>query len=57
MTLHTTPPTTKPIWSRSYLIKILDAALATGENRFANQTALVWLSSYPGDLPVNFLQA
>ena len=57
MTIHTTHPTTKLIWSRSYLIKILDAALATGENRFANQAALVWLSSYPGDLPVNFLHA
>jgi len=44
-------------WPRTYLISILDAALAAKENRFARQTSLSWLSSFPGDLPVTLIRA
>ena len=44
-------------WPRPYLVRILDAALAAKENRFTRQTALAWLASYPGDLPIKLLHA
>lgn len=44
-------------WPRPYLIKILEAAIAAKEYRFARQAALIWLSSYSGDLPVSLLRA
>jgi len=44
-------------WPRPYLLRILDTALASKENRFTRQTALAWLASYPGDLPIKLLHA
>jgi hypothetical protein len=44
-------------WPRPYLIRILDAALEAKETRFTRQTALAWLASYPGDLPIKLLHA
>ena len=49
-------PTDK-LWKRHFLIKILYAALAIGENRFTHQVALAWLAYYPGDLLVKLLRA
>ena len=43
--------------TRTTLILLLRAALETNELRFARQTALSWLSLYPGDLEVNVLLA
>ncbi len=44
-------------WSRSYLTQILDNALLAEEYNFTRQTALAWLTSYPGDLPIKLYQA
>ncbi len=43
--------------SRASLLAMLQAALAANEIRFARQSALQWLSIYPGDLEVRFLHA
>lgn len=43
--------------SRDLLISILNAAVATGEYRFARLIALAWLTDFPGDLPVNLIYA
>ena len=40
---------------REQFVILLRTALALEENRFARQTALVWLAHYPGDLQVNLL--
>ena len=50
-------PSPKRPLARSHLIALIETALALGENRYARQAALAWLSSYPGDLPVNLLHA
>ncbi len=43
------------LWPREYLYSILKAALSVKEYRFVRQTALYWLASYPGDLPVDLI--
>ncbi len=40
---------------RSTFINILETALQIGEHRFARRAALNWLTDFPGDLYVNFL--
>jgi len=57
MKSSTTPPSLDQAWSRSFLIKILNSALNSGEHRYACQISLAWLGSYPGDLPVQLLRA
>jgi hypothetical protein len=42
-------------WPREVLYPILTTALQVKEFRFARQTALQWLVSYPGDLPVDLI--
>src|SRR5512143_6103 len=42
---------------RKDLVRLLAAAIQTGENRYARMLALSWLAVYPGDLPVNFVHA
>ena len=46
----------KPI-GRETLLALALAALKTGEVRFARQSALTWLSTFPGDLYVGLLLA
>lgn len=45
------------IWSRSAVIKVLEAALQLEEYRFASQLSLLWLASYPGDIEVKLFNA
>lgn len=45
------------IWSRSAVIKVLEAALELEEYRFAGQLSLLWLASFPGDIEVKLLRA
>ena len=47
-------PANQP-WPRDYTVTILQTALRVQEFRFVRQTALNWLASYPGDLPVSLL--
>ncbi|MFC1996552.1 C25 family cysteine peptidase [Chloroflexota bacterium] len=42
-------------WPRDNLIPILKTALWVKEFRFARQTALQWLTSFPGDMPVELI--
>jgi predicted Zn-dependent protease len=43
--------------SREIVVKMLQAALESGEYRFARQTAISWLAAFPGDLEVIVLQS
>jgi hypothetical protein len=43
--------------SRSLVLTILRTAIDVGETRFARNTALSWLTAYPGDLNVSLLHA
>jgi hypothetical protein len=43
--------------SREQLLTLLDAALKTGELRYARRLCSAWLAIYPGDLGVNLLNA
>jgi hypothetical protein len=43
--------------SRSLVLTLLRTAIDVGETRFARNTALSWLSAYPGDLNVGLLHA
>ncbi len=42
-------------WSRAFLYPILETALRVNEFRYARQTALHWLTYYPGDLPIDLI--
>jgi hypothetical protein len=44
-------------WSRDELYPILETAVRLQEFRFARQSALQWLISYPGDLPIELIHA
>lgn len=44
-------------WDRDYFLAILETAMEIGAFRYARQIALKWLSTYPGDLPVQFIHA
>jgi len=44
-------------WSRAFLYPILETALRVNEFRYACQTALHWLTYYPGDLPIDLIHA
>ena len=44
-------------FSRTEIITILKTAVKIGEARFFRETALAWLASFPGDLPVALLYA
>jgi hypothetical protein len=43
--------------SRSLVLTLLRTAIDVGETRFARNTALSWLTAYPGDLNVSLLHA
>ena len=43
--------------SRSLVLTLLRTAIDVGETRFARNTALTWLTAYPGDLNVSLLHA
>jgi len=47
-------PANQP-WPRDYLVTILQTAMSVQEFRFTRQTALHWLVSYPGDLPIDLI--
>jgi tetratricopeptide (TPR) repeat protein len=47
----------KNIFRRETIIRVLRAALESGEYRYARQAALTWLAAFPGDLEVTLLQA
>ncbi len=44
-------------FSRTEIITLLKTAKKLGEQRFFKETALAWLASFPGDLPVELLYA
>jgi hypothetical protein len=43
--------------SRSLVLTLLRTAIDVGETRFARNTALSWLTAYPGDMNVSLLHA
>ena len=43
------------LWPRDTLYAILRVAIDVKEYRFARQTSLHWLASYPGDLPIELI--
>ena len=53
---QTAPSSTRPV-PRELLVTLLDAALRTGELRYARRLCTAWLAIYPGDLEVNLIQA
>ena len=53
---QTAPSFNQPM-SRDLLLTLLDAALRTGELRYARRLCTARLAIYPGDLEVNLLQA
>lgn len=57
MKIYPNPIPDHQAWPRNYLLRILDAGLLTEEYNFVRQTALTWLSSFPGDLPVRRYQS
>jgi hypothetical protein len=50
-------PATPQYLSRSLILTLLRTAIDVGETRFARNTALSWLTAYPGDLNVSLLHA
>jgi hypothetical protein len=54
---YLSPLPARQAWPRDYLITILQTGLSFKEYRFARQTAIHWLGSYPGDLPVELIHA
>ncbi len=59
MNIATNPPFlhTALIISRVQILELLNAALRLGEYRYTRQTALDWLSDFPGDIPVSLCYA
>ena len=55
MKMPQNPLSPKHPWSRDDLTAILQTALRVQEYRFARRIALIWLASYPGDLPVKLM--
>jgi hypothetical protein len=51
------PPRKGEPWSRTQLIEILDAGSAVNEYGFIRKTCLIWLASFPGDLPIHLIHA
>ena len=51
------PPSSNRPMSRELLLSLLDAALRTGELRYARRLCAAWLAIYPGDMRVNLLNA
>lgn len=45
------------IFNRDIILKMLQAALESGDYRFTRQTAISWLAAFPGDLEISVLQA
>jgi hypothetical protein len=45
------------IYARKTIVTMLQAALESGDYRFARQAAIAWLAAFPGDLEVTLLQA
>jgi len=52
-----TPAIDQQMISRKTALNILRAAISAHEFRFARETALAWLTIYPGDLLVRLLYA
>lgn len=52
--LNSTPKTGRRVSRRIYLT-LIQTASRTGQYRFAHQTALSWITTFPGDLPVTYL--
>ena len=42
---------------RDDIIALVDTALRSSENKFARRVSAAWLSTYPGDMWVDFLHA
>ena len=55
--ITSSPPSIILPMSRDQLLSLLDAALKTGELRYARRLCSAWLAIYPGDLSVNLLNA
>lgn len=51
------PAVRQPTISRKTVLKILRAAISAREFRFARETGLAWLATYPGDLLAGLLYA
>ena len=51
------PQSKTMIVDRQRMLKILDAGLTTSSTRFTRQSALAWLTYFPGDLEINLLYA
>lgn len=45
------------VFRRAAIVEMLQAALGSGDYRFARQAALAWLAAFPGDLEVMLFQA
>jgi hypothetical protein len=55
--MTTPPPSTTLPMSRDQLLTLLDAALKTGELRYARRLCSAWLAIYPGDLNISLQNA
>lgn len=51
----TTPPKPGRLVSRRIYLTLIQTAFRIGQYRFAHQTALSWITTFPGDLPVTLL--
>jgi tetratricopeptide (TPR) repeat protein len=45
------------VYQREMIVALLQAALESGDYRFARQAAISWLAAFPGDLEITLLQA
>ncbi|MBS1249058.1 MAG: hypothetical protein MAG431_00631 [Chloroflexi bacterium] len=52
-----TPLSPNQAWPRDYLIRMLQVALSVNEYTFVRRAAVGWLSTYRGDLRLQFLHA
>ncbi len=50
-----TPPKPGRLVSRRVFLTLIQTASRIGQYRFAHQTALSWITTFPGDLPVTLL--
>ena len=52
-----TPSFSDKPWTRDQFLTLLNTAVAAGENKYARQIAVLWLSTFPGDLQVRLVHA
>jgi hypothetical protein len=55
MTTLNTPPKPGRLVSRRIFLTLIQTASRIGQYRFAHQTALSWITTFPGDLPITLL--